>query len=494
MNISALTAIILLAGSPSGEQAEYSLTAKYLVGQEIVYIGRLVDTTSQKENVKYEQPFELETSLFVLEVDPKQTARLGCYTVIRRPDHRPDRDKSPFENVVSLRFDDVRVVAAGRATWSGNDARVSWPTDGWPTSELSYLIEVPSEPIHIGATWVSRDSAPQPTNYQLVAREPVEGVLCLKVEGTQQSQNWKAKEVTTAAWQRKTTVWLDPKTGLARRVRWEHHLRDPGAESPGRVITASYNQASNLRYHGSLLQERTTDFHAAHKAQRELEHAVSSGERHRRRQLTTVQQQLQQATDAPFSTPYRPAMAEMLRWIERAIKEKPEVASAPNTLRIRSTAEIGRPARPFVVHDLGNNQTITLKKLAGKPIVLVIADPTSDLSIHAVAQAVGAVATQAARTAEVLVVCTKTDQRSLAELKERVRGRYTLCGGKGLDGAYGVEGTPHTIFIDGEGILRANYQGHGPETITFLAAALARHARPVSNIGANDAGTGKYLR
>lgn len=494
MTESTLLWITLSVGQLANQPAEYRLAAHYLLGQEIVYIGRIVDSSVRKDNVGYEQSLDLETTVLVLEVDPKQTAKLGCYTVVSRPDLRPENEKSSFEGVISVHFDEVTVTQSGRAIWSMNGARVASPADGWSAWELGYVVEAPAEPVEPGATWVSRETAPYPTHYRFIGRESIEGVSCAKVESLQQSPHWTAKDVTTPVWQRKAAVWLDPKTGLARRVHWEHAVREPGEESAGRTVTATYNQASNLRYHGSLLQERTADFASACKTQRELEQIGGGGDRQRRKQLTLVQQQLEQAISQPYATAYRPAMKEMLVSVERMIKDKSATSSAPNVLRVRTAAEIGRPARSFVVRRIDNGESITLKKVAGKPVLLTIADPSSELSWQAINNVVSAANKHSGRQIELLIVCTHTEAQAIASLKERLKGKYTLCTGSGLDGAYGVQGPPHTIFIDADGILRGNFKGYGPEVGPALIAELGKHTRSTNAIGGKESPKGTFLR
>lgn len=408
--------------------------------------------------------------------------------------------------MVSVGFQQVLIGPDGRPRWTSAGVEQAWPSDGWASVELGYLVEAPDQPVQQGETWVIRRAGQGPVRCQLLGVEPIDGISCFKLVSASQSQNWSGKEATSPAWSQQCTVWTDPKTGLARRVRREHQLRLPGQSGAPRVLLVEYDQASNRRYHGTLLQQHVADFQAAAKAQTELEQATHALDRQRRRHLSAAQHQLQFALSKPSATPYRPAMAELLRRVEQSQQGKREsIAPTPSssarpgrTARaegpVRARATVGRPAPSFVLHQLETNQTVTVKKLAGKPALIVLADPASELSQRAVKLAVSAAGRQPGRQIQIYVACTQSDPEALQRLRDQAPGPYVLCSGAGLDKAYGVEAAPHTLFIDADGVLRGNYPGLGPEHSASLTTALEHHTRPTAQLGSPAARTNTFRR
>jgi hypothetical protein len=484
--------------APAADAGEsWQLAPKFLLGQEIVYAGTITETCGAEPDaggaeVRFEQRYDMETNVLVTAADPPNSWQIGGYTVIRRPDRQAGDKSGDFEDAVSIHLDAVKVNKAGKPTWlSGAEVAVS--LDGWGPSELGYLFATPSEPVKAGVTWVDRRAGQQPIYCRCVGAEPVSGTPCVKIVCVQTAQNWSEKNVATPAWQTQSDVWIDPRTGLVRRVRRVHQMRAVGEQQPSRQVIVDYKQASQLRYHGQMLQERIAEFVAAHRAQTEIEQATSLGEAQRKSKLTTVKSELAAAGAKPHATPYQPVIAEMQRRVEKTLAQRSS-ETTPTVIATRATAVVGKRAANIVARSVDNNETITLKKLAGKNAVFVLADPTSDLSIAAVQTVVATLGKQKYAPVELYVVSTSSAPEAIQGLRERVPGKYTVCTGGGFDRSYGTSGVPHTIVIDAEGILRGNYVGYGPEFSAQLVSTIRQHGS-VERVGSkDDRKSTKFLR
>ena len=75
MNV--LTVFVVSVAVAAGKNdAGWKLTPQLLPGQEVVYTGKIVQTNFGAEGVKYEQPFQLETTMLVLDNDTKKNAEV----------------------------------------------------------------------------------------------------------------------------------------------------------------------------------------------------------------------------------------------------------------------------------------------------------------------------------------------------------------------------------------------------------------------------------
>lgn len=469
-------AVLILAGAATGadlDSSKMQLRPKYAVGQELTYSGTIVETVKGRQGVRYEQPYQLESTVLVVEVDPKKVAKLGCYTVVRMPGDDATVTDPKLDQAESMHLDMVTVSPRGQAKWALNEADIFLSPDGVSPWELGFLIEMPEQAITIGTNWELKPAGQPSVTCRLADIETISGVRCAKIECKQKSQNWSSEAIGQAAWQNLSTIWWDVKNGIAYKVQREFTVRESADPDSSRKYVTTYEQQSNLRFHGPILQERTKDFNAAFDAQTKFEQALTITGPMAVTEFGRIKSQLQVAIDQLYSTPYRPAMKYLLTQAELAEKNPDGVL--PMTIVGHKTLRLGRPARNFTIREIDGSKQYSLNKLEQTPVVLVIVNPKSLLSLQALSVAVKAVESSEAK---LFAVCTQTDKETASHVRAMVPGEYTLCMGGGFDKAYGAETTPHTIFIDGKGILRASFAGLGPEMYVALGRELALHASP----------------
>jgi hypothetical protein len=356
--------------------------------------------------------------------------------------------------------------------------------------ELGCFLQVPSEPVVKGTQWMIQSEGQPPVKCMAMGPDPVDGEPCMKIACTQLSPAWAVKNPTQPAWRCDMTVWVTMKKGMVYKVSRNFLMRDSGEETPTRWVKTSYTQATNIVFNGPQLQDRTTDFDAAVKAQIEWEKlAAGRSDRAPKNQIGAVRHQLQFALDKSIASPYRLAMKEMLRVAEEA--EKTVVASKPTLppMMPHGAAVAGKRARYLTVRDAESGEMLTLKSFKGKCVCLVYCDPEIPVACKALQTVV-----QAAKTCkepcDVYAVCMKTDAGSMAMLHRSVPGAYKVCKAGAMDRSYGMMGKPHTIMIDKDGTLLANFLGYGPELGASIAQQLDKSAK-VEQIGSQP---GKMIR
>jgi hypothetical protein len=489
-----LTAGLLTSAWVDSPDESAKLSPKYATGQEIVYSGSILETCTGAKGVTYEQPYDLEMTALVSQMDAKRNAEMACYTIVKMPNQDAEAPQKSMEDVATFHFDMIRVSPQGTATWMAGPMKGMAPTPtptGQSPWELGCFLQVPDEPVAKGMQWTIKSEGQPPVKCTAMGKETVDGELCMKVACMQESPTWSMKTSSQQAWQCETTVWVMMKKGMVYKVARTFHGRDAGEESPNRCVKTTYTQATNIVYNGPELMGRTTDFEAALKAQLDWEKLASGkSERSPRNHIGAVRHQLKFALDKSVASPYRMAMHEMLRVAEAAEKTVSLSRPALPPPMPHMVAVVGKKARHLAVREIESSEMLTLKSFKGKCVVLVYCDPESPLSCRAL-NTVMKSATGLKGSAEVYAVCAKTDSATVETLKRAVPGGYKICKAQAMDRSYGMIAMPHTIMIDKEGMLRANFLGYGPELGPSIAQQVEMQGGKVEQIGNQP---GKLIR
>jgi hypothetical protein len=482
-----MTCVAFAFFGAADEAPKHNLAPRYVPGQELTYVGMALEKQSGLQGAAYEQPYDLETSALVGRIGATKVAELCCYTTIRLPVRDRDFDAAPFDDVAGFRFDHLKVTPAGAASWLAGPRKgkgVSCPAEGWSAGELGFLLEAPAEALPIGASWiVKRGDAPD-LNCTVAATDLAEGEACVRVVCKEQSRNW-ARADQRPAWRATSTVWLGQNRGLAVRVHRDYEQRQPGETVPSRTVMVKYALAANIAYRGPELQDRLADFELAARVQGDYESLLQGkAERPARAVLGTLKHDLKLAAEQqPRATPYRSALAEMLRATtaaEAGLAQRRPAPPAPGALAV---ATLGQPARPWSVKEIDGARR-SLKDFKGQAVVLVQVNPESTLSRKALTDVLATARAGGAKTI-VLAACPKADEATAKKLRDAVPGDYRICQAMSADRAYGVKALPHTIAVDAQGLLRANFLGYGPELVSMVATLNA------PALGAKDAPAAK---
>ncbi|QDU63125.1 hypothetical protein Pan216_40000 [Planctomycetes bacterium Pan216] len=480
--------LVIAAG---GEQ--WTIRARWLVGQEVSYKGSIVESGFGTAGATYQQPVQLETSLLVLDLNASGIAQAASYTVTKMPDQILSSPRAgETQQFRSVHFDMVKIDLNGLATWATNDANVLLPSEGMAPWELGFLVEMPKRPIKKGERWVTRRPGQPLIRYQVHGQESVRGIPCVKVKMRQESGNWSKRDVGLTAWRSKTTAWIDPKTGFTERIERLFEVRKPADREPSRRIEVHYDAISKLRYHGPIFQDRQADLVAGFEAQRELDRNIAAAGPASRRKIETVRSKLESVMNNVNKTPYRPAIAALKQRATMALEETDPVTLSVRSRR-RSVAKIGSKAKSLVVRNAETDESLSVRKMKGTPLVLVFVDPDSDLSLGALSLAVESVKAQGDQGILLVAIANEVNATTVKAMHENVPGDYVVASGPVIDSSYGVDARPHTIIIDAAGYLRGNYVGFGPELPSELMSTLYRYVT-VENLSRSARKSETFLR
>jgi peroxiredoxin len=149
------------------------------------------------------------------------------------------------------------------------------------------------------------------------------------------------------------------------------------------------------------------------------------------------------------------------------VLKKTLAAGKPINLRLmRLTLRIGQPAPDFLF-ELAPHRQLTLRKLAGRPVVLVFWRSASKPSLEAVRDAAGGAGTKAAagrsgRPAAVVLAINDGDSPEAAKRAATEAGpaaTFVPDPKRRISSAYGVSVWPTTVRIDAAGLVREMQYG-----------------------------------
>jgi peroxiredoxin len=446
----------VLATAQPGDRSEWLLSPQLGRAQEFVYRGSYEEKAEGAE-AEFERKYSLRAAAFVLDAGPRGT-EVAFVTVLRpRPARggRPD-DAAPS----SARLEVARVEAQGRLSGDG----LLVPLESPPTVEVGALVEVPKNAVGSGAVWAVDEDGRPARKWTVAGTGSVNGTTCVKLVGTQQSDDWDHPRADRVAWWRQDTVWLAPRLGVAYKVERVIKRREPAHKQPFYQSVLSYELETRSEYPRQIADDirrevlQTRDFAAA--AAPLLAAPDRSAER-----IDALLGRIKYHTDrhAVAVAVYREPLSHLQRRLEAARRGEAAPAVAPlDSANAATGATLGKPAPEFLTTDYTSEENGRLRRFKGKPLLMIFYDPTSPLGENALR--LGEEVSAASKGAVAVVGLAMTADRDAVK-RQRTELKLTmpLFDGRGLRQSYGVKATPRLVVIDADGIFRGSWDGWGEE-------------------------------
>ena len=138
---------------------------------------------------------------------------------------------------------------------------------------------------------------------------------------------------------------------------------------------------------------------------------------------------------------------------------------------MRPEATVGNKAPDFVATDLLSKKTSSPHQWLGRPILMIFYAPNS-LTAEPVLRFGQQFAQDGSSPFHVLGLAVTEDADTARRQHADLRLTFPVLTGTGLRQSYAVEATPKLVILDGQGIVRGQYVGWGPETPEAVARLL----------------------
>jgi hypothetical protein len=441
-------------------RSEWLLMPQLVRGQEFTYSGWFTDERING-GVQCQRSYRLESTVLVVDSN-KSKWDVAFLTVVSQRDHRPGQPAATDASAPSsARLEVVEVDALGRV--QGRPGVTAVPLDGPPTAEFGALVEVPRSIVVPQQFWEVNEAGRPPRSWRVAGTEVVQSTLCVKLVGTQQSDDWDRPRGDTA-WQRRDTVWLAPQLGVAYRVERVIERRAPLRTEPTYRATLRYERDSQTTYPGRLFEDCLTEIERARKFQEEAEPLLRQPALYRPQVEALLKRIALHLQQPPTVGQYRKAVAQVQRRLEAARRgdATPEPAATAAAAGV-PRAVPGQRVPDFVVNDLVTHESVRLYRHLGRPVLLMFYNPSTEMGRHALRFGQGLGEKYGPRLT-VLALAVTDDDEEVKRQHAELRLTFPILDGRGLHQTYGVDGLPRLVLLDGDGVLRYGATGWGAHT------------------------------
>jgi peroxiredoxin len=454
--------------------SEWLLVPRLNRGQEFVYQGTYQEETLGK-SVQFTRTYAIQHRVFVLEKTP-QGSELALLTTLRQrrePAGRPPSDEAATSSEPnSVRLELARCNAQGRLS-PGTGTVLLVPLSGPATVECGALIEVPNRRLGVEQRWETAEEGRPPHAWVVAGTESISGTTCVKLSGVQQSDDWDHPRADRTAWRRRDLVWLSPQLGIAVRVERTIEQREPlRAESTSRTVTRYELENTPIVYPNQLFEDRHREIMQARTFAAAAEPLLRDPGKFRSNTFEATLTRIHNHLNNHAPTPYREAVLQVERRLDAARSQPTTPVAVIEPTPRPTVAAVGQPAPDFVVPGLTTPQPVRLRSLLGKPVLLFFYSPTSITAVDLLRFA-QSMQDKSNRITVVGLVVSDDDQAVLKQHKD-LNLHIPVISGKGMRQSYAVEATPKVLVLDGEGIVRAAFEGWGREIPQAVSRELER--------------------
>ena len=428
------------------ERSEWLLFARLSQGQELVYRGSYAEASLGRD-VQLSRSYGLESRIFVLDTSSR-SIDAAVYTVFRAPASASEKQ-----------------------------------TEIAPTSARLELIKLnPQGRVSIGQVWqVAEDNRP-PRIWKVMGMETVGNSNCIRLEAVQQTADWDQPRSDRSAWRRRDTVWLTPALGVASK--FERTMERKDLRDLVQRVVVHYELQSNIQYPGRLFEDRRREILQARSFNAALAPLLPNPARYPARTYDAMLAKINHHLDSEPRTPYREAVLQVKRRVEAA--RRSETPAAANDEIVMSTFQVGQAAPDFVTTNLLTRESVRLRRFLGRPVVMIFYSPGSTKAGEVLRFAQNVFASRAG-SVHVVGFAISDDAARVQQQCKDFQLTLPILSGKGLRQSYAVDATPKFVLLDGDGAVRASYDGWGPETagsiMQQIAASLMKRSGPALERG-----------
>jgi AhpC/TSA family len=462
---------VLLSG---GRGSTWQLSPQLTRAQELLYRGSFREEANGGR-VQFTRSYRIEIRAFVLDTSSKDS-EVALLTLLKARDLQttavPARPVNSDQTSTLARLEVVRVNTSG-SVLAEPGVPMTVPLDGAPTLEHGLFVPAPRERIGTEQDWQTSDpglpSRP-PQTWRIVGIEMVNGTSCVKVVGTQQSDDWDRPRADRSSWRRTDTVWVAPRIGYASRVERVIEQREPARKEATQRSVLRYDLESSLQYPGALYDNRRQEITQARAFADSAAPLLPAAQKHEQ-QLNVLLTKIAYHLDRQAPTPFREAVLQVKRRIEAARRGEAPLPLPGETSHEQPVATTGQPAPDFVANQYGVPESARLRNWRGRPIVLVFYNPHSQTADNLLGYT-QQVSNSYGNRLTVAAASVVEDADVILKQQSLLKLTFPILNGSGLRSSYDVETTPKIFVIDGNGLVRGICLGWGHETAAEVNESL----------------------
>lgn len=467
----------VLAVGQQGNRNLWQLSPRLERGQELVYSGSFVEE-SLAASVEFQRRNRLETRFVILDVGAKGWD-VAVLTTLQKHGGLAGAAKGGKQFSSSVRLEKIRVDKNGRVTTPGGHG-LALSLDGPPTLEFGAFVAVPAKRVRTGHEWTVTEPGQPTMTWRVVGTEIINSTRCVKLEGKQQSPDWRSPRADSVAWKRVDHVWLAPQTGVVYRVQRVIEQRQPARTRPTRRFRISYDLDRNWIYPRRLFQNYRQELLQVARFHAEADRLVRRPNFYRN-ELERKRQQIRNYLERQEGSLQRQALVQIKERIEAA--QRGELAVPPETPAVPLIPEVklGKRAPDFLVTDLMTRRSVRLYHHVGRPVLIIFYNPKTPTG-HRVLRFAREISAKHRTQLTILGMAVSDDVAYIRKQYREMKLSFPVLDGKGLHRTFGVDGTPRIVLLDSQGMVRFCGTGWGipvaEEIRTKLRRCLPNQKRP----------------
>lgn len=467
-----LTTLLLTCAMNLGQvpdRAEWQLAPQLTPGLELVYSGVYLDETLIP-NAQHLRQYRLDGYVLVLDAGVKDW-HVAFMTGLSLQDPRQPLEKKA--GPTSVQLEQARIDWQGRVQ-SLNKKPLDIPLHGPATTELGFIVPAPTTKVRRNFTWEITPPDRPVQRWHVDGTESCGGVLCIKLTGVQQSDDWDRGRADQTAWRRRDTIWLHPQFNVAQKVERIIEHRAPARNAATHRHVVRYELDSSLRYPGRAFEERKEEIAKASKFHEDAQVLLRQPVLNRALADSLIQRVTfhLQHRETQSATPYRKAIMQV-----KTVLEKAKMGDVPAPLaseepgdRLVKTLDVGHRVPDFAVSSLVDDRTVHLKSFHGKPVLVLFYNPATQLGTEVIRYA-KSLNDKNADSLGIMAMAVTNDAAVVRQQHQDLRLGFPVLDGNGLRQTLGVFQTPRFVVLDGDGVIRYVQTGwgyHMPGEITEI--------------------------
>jgi peroxiredoxin len=329
--------------------------------------------------------------------------------------------------------------------------------------ECGAFVELPKGHVGVNSRWDVVEEGHPGRTWRVDGTEMVNSIMCVRLVGIQQSEDWDTPRADCGAWQRRDTVWFAPQLGLTCRFERILERRDAARQQPTHRSVLRCDLDSHLTYPGKMFEARHGEIDQACRFWQQADALLREAEQNQA-QLQAILKKIKQYSESEPPTPYRKAIVQVQKRIETTLEGKTVPDPHGDAVPVSSPrAAVGQRLPDFVCTDLLTHETHRLQRVLGKPVVVMFYNPATENG-QRVLRFGQALAQRYAKDVTIWPMAV-TDQTELARKQHKEMDLpFSISDGSGLVQLFGVDDLPRLVVLDGQGVVRAASTGWGQHT------------------------------